>query len=57
MENYKTRLTEQAKALQSDIDALVNQIKVGEETLEELKQRKALAFRELRTIEKKLQKL
>ena len=57
MENYRTRLTEQAKALQTDIDALVHQVKLTEETLDDLKERKSLAQRELRGIEKKLDKL
>lgn len=57
MENYKQRLTEQAKALQTDIDKLVEQVTKKEEELDELKEAKSLAQRELRGIEKKLAKL
>lgn len=57
MENYKTRLQEQAKALQSDIDKMVEEIQDKEILLEAQKRAKALAFRELRGIEKRLAKL
>lgn len=57
MENYKQRLTEQAKALQTDIDVMVKEIEKAEMHLENLKDVKSLAQRELRSIEKRLAKL
>lgn len=57
MENYRNRLTEQAKALQSDIDKMVEEIKADELKLDAKKEAKSLAFKELRSIEKRLEKL
>lgn len=57
MENYTTRLQEQAKALQADIDDLTTIVIKKEEDLDKARQAKTLAFRELRSIEKKLEKL
>lgn len=57
MENYTTRLQEQVKALQADICKMIEEIKADELKIDEKKQHKSLAFRELRSIEKKLEKL
>lgn len=57
MEQYKTLLTEQQKALSKDIEALIEEIRADELKLEEKKQRKALAFKEVRAIEKRLAKI
>lgn len=57
MENYTQRLREQSKALQIDVDKIVEEIKLLELQLDTKKLAKALAFRELRSIEKKLEKL
>lgn len=57
MTNYKTLLTEQKEALQKDIYQLVESIKAEEEIIESLKDRKSLAQKELRSIEKKLAKI
>lgn len=45
MENYTTRLQEQAKALQADIDQMVANIKNQEIILEGMRNAKTLAFR------------
>lgn len=57
MENFKAILTAQKEALTKDIDDLVTLVKATEQELEEVKHRKSLAFKELRSIEKKLAKL
>lgn len=57
MENFKNILQAQKEALTKDIDDLVTLVKATEQELEEVKQRKSLAFKELRSIEKKLAKL
>lgn len=57
MENYTQRLTAQKEALTKDIDEMVEEIKNFEDTLDKLKEHKSQAFRELRSIEKKLEKL
>ena len=57
MENYRIRLTEHAKAPQPDIDKMVEEIQDKEILLDAQKRAKALAFKELRGIEKKLAKL
>lgn len=57
MENYKTRLQEQAKALQTDIEKMGLEIDTKELLLTEMKKLKSEAVKELRSIEKKLAKL
>lgn len=57
MENYTQRLTAQKEALTKDINEMVEEIKNFEDTLDKLKEHKSQAFRELRSIEKKLEKL
>lgn len=57
MENYKSRLESQREALQEDIDKMIDEIKDKEILLEAHKRAKSLAFRELRSIEKKLEKM
>lgn len=57
MENYKQRLQEQAKALQIDIDRMIEEIQDKEILLDAQKRAKSLAFKELRSIEKRLAKL
>lgn len=57
MENYTTLLKQQQAALTKDIDILAEEIKADELKLDEKKDRKSKAFRELRSIEKKLAKL
>lgn len=48
MENYKSRLLSQKEALQTDIDKMVVEIDLKEIEIDEMKQRKSLAQRELR---------
>lgn len=57
MENYKQRLESQAAAIKADIEELIKIVKDKELDLEQAKDAKAFAQRELRSIEKKLEKL
>lgn len=57
MENFKAILTAQKEALTKDIHEMITEIKDRELVLEGMKDRKSLAFKELRSIEKKLSKL
>ena len=57
MENFKALLTQQAEAIKKDIETYTKKIEELEGDLEFEKERKSKAFRELRYIEKKLQKL
>lgn len=55
MENFKNILTAQKEALTRDIDQMITEIKDRELILEGMKDRKSLAFKELRSIDKKLE--
>lgn len=57
MENYKQRLESQSTAIKADIEELIKIVKDKELDLEQAKDAKSFAQRELRSIEKKLEKL
>lgn len=57
MNNFKSILQEQQKALSTDIENLVEEIKSKELELEALKDTKSQASSTLKSIEKKLSKL
>lgn len=56
MENYRAILEQQKEALTKDIEAMITRIKQLEEELEVKKDEKSKASKELRSIEKRLQK-